>query len=490
MAISQKRYVDITSGVGGQAAASARELILRCITNNALVPVNGIVDFTSLDDVGMRFGTASTEYKYAEKYFGYISKDIVMPKKISFARYTPTATGAEIIGAGIKPKLAALTGITNGALRINRETASEIDLSGADSLSAVADLVNTAVGAVATVSVAYTSNGFTLTDSATGATSELIVEAVSSGTDLAPLLGFTAATNPIVSQGADAETPAAAMARIAELSDNFGSFLFIPTLTTSEVGEVAAWNNSAEQNVKFIYCVPVTDATYSEIHTAVEGMNGTWLQLVTDGGYEEYMPGAILAATNYSRTNATRNYMFQQFPGATAAVTTNADANVYDNALVNYYGATQTAGRQLAFLQRGVLQGNVSDAGVYANEIWLKDSFLTAFFNLFLALNKIPAGADGERIVRGAMMDTINQALRNGTILPSKELTTTQKAYIDQLTGREDSWFDVFNNGYTLDVKTEAIVDYGGANAYKITYVLVYSKGDSIKKVEGTDVLI
>ncbi len=490
MAISQKRYVDIQSGVGGQAAATARELILRCITTSGLAPTNKILEFSSLDDVGGYFGSDSTEYKYAEKYFGYISKDITMPRKISYARYTPSDVAASIIGAGVKPKLADFTNISDGALAVNGTTISEIDLTGADSLSAVGDIIDTAaVSAGVTVNIGYGDKGFYVNDSAVGAGSTIEITPVSGGTDLAPLLGFTAATNPIVSEGADAETPAEAMARIAALSDNFASFLFIGWLSDLAIAEVAAWNNSAEQNVKFMYCVPVTAEKYSEVAAAVAGMNGTWLQLVTAGGYEEYMPAAILAATNYSRTNASRNYMYQQFPGAVAAVTTNADANVYDNALVNYYGATQTAGRQLAFLQRGVLQGNVSDAGVYANEIWLKDSFLTAFFNLLLALNKIPAGADGERIVRGAMMDTINIALRNGTILPSKEFTTTQKAYIDQLTGREDSWFDVFNNGWTLDVKTETSEEYG-STAYKITYVLIYSKGDSIKKVEGTDVLI
>jgi len=495
MAISQKRYVDITSGVGGQAAATARELILRIITTSKLAPVNGVLEFGSLDDVGAYFGTTATEYLYAAKYFGYISKDIVMPKKISFARYTPAATSAQIIGVGVKPKLTDFTGIDNGVLDVTYSGgfagASGMDFTTATSLAQVASIVEGALQTEgATVNVTYGANGFVLTDSVSGAESTLAVTPAEVGDDISALLGFAASTNPVVLPGADAETPDAAMARIAGLSDNFGSFLFLPTLTTEQIGAVAAWNNSSEQNLKYMYCVPVTAANYTEIGAATSGMNGVWLQLVTDGGLEEYMPAAILAATNYNRTNAARNYMYQQFPGAVATVTTNALANQYDNALVNYYGATQTSGRQLAFLQRGVLQGNVSDAGVYANEMWMKDQFLVAFFNLLLALNKIPAGADGERIVRGAMMDTINLALRNGTILPSKEFTTTQKAYIDQLTGREDSWFDVFNNGWTLDLNTEAFVDYGGANAYKITYVLIYSKGDSIKKVEGTDVLI
>ena len=62
MAISQKRYVDITSGVGGAAVASERELIARLITTNQLAPMGSVMEFTSLDNVGIHFGTGSAEY--------------------------------------------------------------------------------------------------------------------------------------------------------------------------------------------------------------------------------------------------------------------------------------------------------------------------------------------------------------------------------------------------------------------------------------------
>lgn len=502
MAISQKRYIDITSGVGGSPVASQRELIARLLTTNPLAPFGSVMEFTSLDNVGAHFGTASTEYGWAEKYFGYISKDITSPRKISFARYADVALAPQLISTITVAPAVTWQSIDNGAFVLNvggtEVSVEDIDFSAVTSLADVATAVQTAIQEVsessmfrrATVTYDNTLAAFVFTGGDTGAATIAYATAPASGTDITGLLGWNNASLPVASNGAEAETPVSAISRIAGISDNFGSFAFVETLGESDIAAVAAWNNSKEQNLKYIYSVPVTAANYINIQTAVAGMNGTALTLVTAGGHEEYMPCAILAATDYTRPNSTRNYMFQQFPGAVASVTTDALADVYDAARVNYYGATQNVGKQLAFYQRGVLQGSVSDMGVYANEMWMKDSFLTSFFNLLLAVNKIPANTDGEAMVTGVMQETIAQALSNGTILPSKTFTAAQKVYIDQLTGIKDSWIDVFNNGYKLVVKVSNLVGDNGALEYKIDYTLIYSKGDSIRKIEGSDVLI
>ncbi|MEM8205524.1 DUF3383 family protein, partial [Morganella morganii] len=65
---------------------------------------------------------------------------------------------------------------------------------------------------------------------------------------------------------------------------------------------------------------------------------------------------AVMAATDYDRTNATTNYMFRQL-GVTfpAQVTTDQDADRFDKLRVNYYGETAVAGSQIRFYQRGFL---------------------------------------------------------------------------------------------------------------------------------------
>jgi len=84
MAINIKKYVDITSGVGGGASVAQRSLGLRMFTTNATLPVDTLVEFTTLEDVGTYFTTTSEEYYRALQYFGFVSKSIQTPQKISF----------------------------------------------------------------------------------------------------------------------------------------------------------------------------------------------------------------------------------------------------------------------------------------------------------------------------------------------------------------------------------------------------------------------
>ena len=134
-----------------------------------------------------------------------------------------------------------------------------------------------------------------------------------------------------------------------------------------------------------------------------------------------------------------------------------------------------------------------TDAAVYCNEIWLKDAMATEILNLEIALNKIPANDDGlgmiEAVLQGVIGEALNDGTGNGTISAGKALTNTQKAYITQITGDSTAWQTVQLNGYVLTVKlTQSVVN--GATKYIADYTLIYSKGDSIRKVEGRHILI
>jgi len=97
MAISFTKYVDITSGVGGGAGVRERELIARIFTTDTALAVGTMAEFDTLADVGTLFGTVSEEYERAEFYFGWVSKNITAPKKISFARWDDTPVTGETI---------------------------------------------------------------------------------------------------------------------------------------------------------------------------------------------------------------------------------------------------------------------------------------------------------------------------------------------------------------------------------------------------------
>ena len=208
--------------------------------------------------------------------------------------------------------------------------------------------------------------------------------------------------------------------------------------------------------------------------------------------YPEQIPSMVLAATDYTAPNSAQNYMFQgPFAGLTPLVTTDADANTYDAASVNYYGSTQQAGQSLNFYQTGVLQGTSTsplDMTAYTNEMWLKDAITVQIMNLFLGLSQIPANSQGRGLLLTAIQAPISLALINGSISVNKLLTTTQKSYITSVTNDDAAWYQVQDIGYWLDC--QIVPPVSPATAYTAEYTLVYSKDDVIRLVNGTDILI
>lgn len=493
MAINQNRYVDITSGVGGVSAASRRELIGRILTTNQLAPTGQVLEFSELSQVGAHFGTESNEYAMAAKYFSYISEDIVSPDKISYARYSTSALPAQLISTAAIPVLSSFTQVTNGGMTLSFGGKSfpltGLDFSSATSLSAVAGVVEAAIGA-AGANAQFSGGRFVLSTTETG---NVEIEAASAPdspyTDVSTLFGWDAASMPIISNGASASTLASELDRIDNLNNNFGSFAIVESagLSDDQIKEVAAWVDAG--NVKYMWSVPVTQATAQGVANLVNGKNGVALTLSSGDDYAEIAPMAIMAATDYSRRNAATNYMYKQFD-AEATVTTDAQADVYDTMLVNYIGATQQAGRLIAFYQRGFLQGEIADMGVYANEIWLKDAIITECLNRFISLKKIPANSSGKVTMTLAVQGVIEEALANGTILSEKTLTNNQIAYITQVSGDSDAWMQVQNSGYWFDAQIKQRQNSAGITEYYFDYILIYSKGDSVRKVEGSDILI
>jgi len=497
MAISQSKYIDITSGVGGAATASRRELICRCMTSNVLAPTNTILEY-NLAQTLAKFGSSSVEYTFALKYFGFISKSVTQAAKISFSRWTSAATAPSLISTITLPAytvFAALTDTGKVKVDLGGETHDiSPDFTGDATLADVAASLQLAVRAITaggtmwtSATFAYADGAFTLTGGTTGAGDVGYCTAPASGTDIKALIGMDVASAPVLSVGMDAETPVEAMTRVSDLSDNFGSFMFLDTQTNADIVLVAAWN--AAQNYKYLYSVKTTAANASALAALLDGYNGTILTLdnaVT--AWVEYMPCAIFAATNYLRPNAVKNFMYQKFDSETATVTNDTDAATYDALLINYLGETQQAGQGISFYQDGVMMDG-GDVGPYCNEIWLKDGIAVEFFNMLLALEQLPANQTGADMSLLIIQGVVDQALSNGTIQAGKTLTNVQKAYITQVTGDEDAWNSVQGAGYWVNVTIVSYVE-NSVTKYKVDYVLVYSKGDSIRKVTGSDILI
>lgn len=488
MAISQTKYIDITSGVGGEATASRRELIGRVISSNSLIPVDKVLELNQ-SEAATYFGD-SDEGKIASKYFAFISKSAQQANKISFARYVKTATAPFIRSTKSFSGVSGISSVTDGGFVMTiggtDSTISSLDFSSVTSLSDVADVIDSALPS-GTASCSFVNGAFMLVGDTTG-NIKMSVSAPASGTNILPLIGFDVASNPIISSGGVAETPKACMERTTAMSDNFGSFMFVDSLTDAEKEAVAEWN--AGKNVMFIYSVGVDGSTYADTQTALAGQDGTGITYDAHDDYAEYMPMVLLATTPYNAGRpATKNYMYQQFLADEPSVDNDTLSKLLDGLKINYLGSTSQAGSTIAFYQDGVLQGSISDMAVYGNEIWLKDAIKTEFMNLLVGLEQLPANDEGRGLARGSLQSVIDEALVNGVIQAGKTLTNVQRAYITSLTADVDAWRDVENLGYWLDVQISQYVE-NDVVKYKVNYLLIYSKGDSIRKVEGTDILI
>lgn len=214
-----------------------------------------------------------------------------------------------------------------------------------------------------------------------------------------------------------------------------------------------------------------------------------------------YIPMVLFASTKYNRPNSTKTFMYQTFgsekagdsdsnwylrdPSTVASLNV---ASVHDKANINYIGETQQAGKIIRFYQDGYNTDGL-DTACYCNEVWLKDAILSEILNAFIVNEKLPANNVGEAMVRQRIMGVIDEAISNGTILVNKVLTTSQMEYIDRTSGVEGAYESVLNNGYWLSITLRGR-NSDKSTAYTADYVFIYAKGDAIRKVEGSNILL
>lgn len=320
------------------------------------------------------------------------------------------------------------------------------------------------------------------------------------------------------------DAPADIIGKLDEEDVNFGSFAFIQSdnYTAKQMKDAAL--KIKELNYKYLFSVAVptdegvtapevTDDTLLKNTTAsslleymageedyASGANGFFLiasgrQTVEEVGkasdspaISAYMPMALFASTDYNSVNGTKNYMFKKFADEPVAVTTKAQKKKYDAQNINFYGLVQNYGTKRKFLQAGVnLDGE--DTACFCNEIWLKSHISTEIFDLMLSLDKIEANDDGESLIYNTICACADLGKTNGTIQPTKEITDNQKTKIYSLTNDASAWQTIFDSGYWLKVEIRPTT-VGAHTEYWAYYILVYSKGDSVRKVEGKDFLL
>lgn len=512
MALSMSRYVDITSSAGGASAVTYKETIGRFFTTNRLAPMGEVLEFTSYKNVYSYFGEDAYETQMAYKYFSFISKKQTYPKRLSFARYTTTATGAEIISGINSFSVDSFTTLTDSTITLNyvdpilglqTGTTAEMDFSSSTTLADVATILQSAVRSIQVgtltpfddATVTYVDN---LTTALNG--TRFILQMPSgfgyfelplSSDNLLSYLGWTTATEVIIGDGnSGSNSISQEVERVMDISNNCYTFAFLEDLTIDEITSVAQWNTFA--NSQYMYCVWAKDLNtlYDSYQPALENDDLVWIQYDNINGSQFYQPMAIGACIDYTKPSSSTNFMYQSFSIDKPVVYDNSVADKLDTYNINYYGAVQQAGVLDSFLQRGKCQGQFADATIGFNSIWLKNAVEVDIFNLFRGKNAVPANNDGIGMIQNALANVWARGISNGVILVQKDLSDSEKAFIENLTDDENAWLEVYNNGYWFSSYIETSTDPTTLGEKVFNYTLIYAGADQIRKVVGSHIAV
>lgn len=489
MAIPASRIANVIPSVLS-AAGSALDLNGLILSQSASLVSGALQSFATAADVGAFFGLTSTEYKMAQIYFEGQNGATTTPGKLYFGAYSETATAAFLRSGSLASmtltQLQALTGTLSVTIDGTANTSASIVLTGATSFTAAA----------ATIEAAFTSPDFTVdfdtqlsafvfTSSTTGATS---TATYATGT-LAAGLNLTQATGAVISQGADAQTPATAMPAFAAAAGDWAGFAttFEPVIADKEA--FSAW--TAVQGKRYFYAGYDTD-----VNALTAGSTNTWVAAVLAANEDGTIPiwaandaeGALEAAAvlgwaaslNFTQHNGRVNLAERSFSGLTPTVTTDAAYLALTGNGYNVYGefASSSTGRN--FFMKGTVTGQYAYADSYVCQIKFNADLQDAMITLLTSVGSIPYNAAGYSLIHAALADPIAAAFNFGTIRPGIPLSELQAQELFNAIG-----FDVSQplnaSGSYLDIKPASAATRVARASPPMT--LYYTDGGSIQSL-------
>jgi Protein of unknown function (DUF3383) len=365
------------------------------------------------------------------------------------------AVGQIIVGSGVLP------GTTITALGTGTGAAGTYYTSGgAQSVSAT----TISAGALA---CAYdsVSGAFVLTGGTPGTQGSI---GFATGT-LAASLNLTSATGAVTSQGAASATPAAFMNAVIAATTNWASFmtLFDPDggYGNTQKQAFAKWAAGAVAANNYAYICWDTDVspTLSSNATSSLGnileateVSGTCPIYSVDYTIAAFVCGAI-ASLDFNRTNGRIAFAYKSGSGLTPTVTNQTVANNLAANGYNYYGAWATATQQFIGFAPGTVTGPFEWLDSFIDQIWLNNSFQSAFMNLLFNVNSLPYNTTGYALVRNTAVGTpdapgpILAGLNFGAFAGGVPLSASQVAQVNNAAGTRID--DVLSaNGWYLQI--------------------------------------
>jgi Protein of unknown function (DUF3383) len=506
MAIPIESIISVNPGVI-QPATGSLSLSGVVLTQNTLIPTNAPLPFYSAAAVGSFFGTSSTEYAVAQIYFNGYNNSTIKPSTLWFSPYCASNRAAWLQSGNIDAaytiaELQAFSGTIIITVNGTTYTSSTINLSGYSTQSAMAAAIQAAF-TTPPFTVTYDSvvtHGFTITNSSSGASS---TTTFATGT-LASNLLLTQATGATISQGANADTPATAMATLIAGTQNWVSFttLWEPDLSTKKA--FAACNNS--QNQRYSYVVWDSDAQavtanstsclgYYVNNLNYDGIIPIAADLATVSAEGTTLATALLNAAAFcmgtiasidtSRLNGRITLAFKSQSGMYPTIADDTNAQNAINNGYNFYGQYSEVNSDFDFFYPGQISGRWKWIDTYVNQIWLNTNFKSALASLLTQINSIPYNNQGYSLIRLALQDPINSALNFGAIRKGVELSKSEIAMVNSAAG-VNAAAAIMNQGYYLQILDPGATARATRNTPIINFW--YTDGSAIQMINLSSV--
>ncbi|MDR1020506.1 MAG: DUF3383 domain-containing protein [Synergistaceae bacterium] len=385
--------------------------------------------YTSLDGVAGDFGLGAPEYYAAALYYGQTPK----PLNLMVGRWVSDTTHGLLKGGVLSPSektLSLWTAVTDGGFTVNvggsAKSVTGLDFSMQTNLDGVASVISAALGtASAGVSVVWDGDRFTVATDASGTTASVgYASAPSAGTDISAMMKLTEGLAPEPVQGADAETPAEAVARAAEMSGEWYGLMFAAEteITDDENIEVSGFIEGTSQSRIFGITSSsslMLEATVdTDIASALKklGYKRSFVQFSTRNPYAVASMFGRAFSVNFNANRSAITLKFKQEPGVVYEQITESRAQALAAKNANvfaYYNTDQ------AILQEGTMANGAFFDEVHGTD-WLQNALQIELWNaLYQSKTKIPQTNAGMNILATVCKKVCEEGQNNGLIADS-----------------------------------------------------------------------
>lgn len=510
--INSNLIVDSTPYVIAATPAARAFFNGAVISRNERIPIDPqtALVFTSAAAVGAYFGLDSDEYAYSQVYFKGFDKSTIKPSYLYFVRQANVAASAWLRGGSLSgmtlTQLQALSGTLTLTVDAETATTASIDLSGATSFSNAATIIDTALNAAFTATVACTYDSllsaFVIESGTTGATS---IVSFATGT-LADNLKLRAVDGAIKSYGYAAETIEKPLVRLIDIALNWTTFTTIITTTDAERLTLAQWAD-ASKDYRYICWDSDTDQVATNDTTSfalkmngIKDANGNYTtEPVYNLKYTAIVYNSIEVAmllmgfcaainTDPLRNGKWVNLAFLTQTGFTPTVYNTSEAEILISKGVSFYGNFATANNNHPCFWNG------KESGMF---LWLQDSLASkkirsdkaeAFINFMQTRQNAPFTPETYQALTAYIdANVFEPAVAIGMINKNVVLDDTQKQRIIDVFDNQNAPQNVFDRGYFYYVIPGNSTD---RNNRKIRDLDAYTTGGSIQTNQNDSYLV